>query len=356
MERAIKSIIKKPITLQCLLSQCSIDSRKSMLLLSLPIIVFIFSFPIGQYPISLEQLIKILISKVVPIEHTWPATLDIVVFQIRLPRIIAAMLVGLALSTSGAVYQGMFKNPLVSPDILGASAGSAFGAALAIYFSFGILGIQVMSFLFGLTAVFLTYVISNKIRHDAILTLVMAGIVVGTLFSSGTSLIKYIADPFDKLPAITFWLMGSLSSINSRDVYISIIPIFAGLIPLYLLRWHLNVLSLGEEEARALGVDTSRLRLLVILCSTLMTASAVSISGIIGWIGLIIPHLARMLTGPNYKDLLPASIFIGSSYLLLVDDIARGLASAEIPLGIITSLVGAPFFIYLLSKTPRRWT
>ncbi|AOQ24157.1 putative ABC transporter permease protein [Moorella thermoacetica] len=322
---------------------------------ALPLLVFLLSFPLGRYAISPGQLLTILAAKVFPIEPTWPATMETVVFQVRLPRIIAAMLVGASLATAGAAYQGMFKNPLVSPDILGASAGAGFGAALAIYFSLGVVGIQVSSFLFGLLAVGLTWTLSSRIRRDPILILVLAGILIGTLFSSGTSLIKYVADPYDKLPAITFWLMGSLAAIAPRDVWTALVPILVGTLPLYLLRWRLNVLSLGEEEARSLGLDTGRLRLIVILCSTLITAASVAISGMIGWVGLIIPHLARMLVGPNYRELLPAAILIGSAYLLLVDDLARVLTSVEIPLGILTSIIGAPFFLYLLLNARRGW-
>ncbi len=329
--------------------------RTMLLLGTLPVLAFILSFAWGRYPVSPGELLTVLAAKLLPLPHTWPATLETVVFQVRLPRIIAAMLVGASLSTAGAAYQGMFKNPLVSPDILGASAGAGFGAAVAIYFSLGIVGIQVSSFLFGLLAVLLACSLSTRIRHDPVLVLVLAGILIGTLFTSGTSLIKYLADPYEKLPAITFWLMGSLAAISSKDVLGVVVPVVAGLIPLHLLRWRLNVLSLGEEEARALGLDTGRLRIVVILCATLMTAASVSVSGMIGWVGLIVPHLARVVVGPNYRELLPASILIGSAYLLLVDDLARGLASAEIPLGILTSIIGAPFFLYLLLHARRGW-
>ena len=293
-------------------------SWKKLLLILSPLLVFLLSFPVGRYGIAPGQLITILLAKVFPIPQTWPDTLNTVVFQVRLPRILAAMMVGAALSAAGAAYQGMFKNPLVSPDILGASAGAGFGAAIGIYFSFGVIGIQCTSFIFGLLAVGLTYLIGSRIRHDPMLALVLAGILMGTIFSSSTSLLKFMADPYDKLPAITFWLMGSLASIAPKDIWIAIWPITLGLVPLYLLRWRLNVLSMGEEEAKALGLETSRLRLVVIICATLATTAAVSISGLIGWVGLIIPHLTRMLVGPNYKALIPASMLLGSSYLLLV--------------------------------------
>jgi ABC-type Fe3+-siderophore transport system, permease component len=329
---------------------------KEMMLLGLLVVIFIFSFTIGRYPVSPHTLVNILTSRIFPVPHTWPVTVDTVVFNVRLPRIIAAMLVGAALAASGAAYQGMFKNPLVSPDILGASAGAGFGAAVAIYFSFSYFGIQLTSFVFGLAAVLLAYNIGHRIRHDPMLILVLTGVLVGTLFSSGTSLIKFVADPDNKLPAITFWLMGSMAAITPRDVLVGLCPIFLGGIPLYLLRWRLNVLSLGKEEAMAIGLETKKVRLIVIVCATLMTSAAVSISGLIGWVGLIVPHLARMIVGPNYKALLPTSILLGSVYLLLVDDLARCVSSVEIPLGILTSLIGAPFFFYLLLSSRKSWS
>ncbi len=329
--------------------------RKKIMLLSLPVLAFLLSFPVGRYPIAPGDLITILLAKILPIGHTWPSTLDTVVFQVRLPRIVAAMLVGAALSTAGAAYQGMFKNPLVSPDILGATAGAAFGAALGIYFNFGVIGIQLSSFVFGLVAVGLAYLVGGRIRHDPILALVLAGILIGTIFSSSTSLLKFMADPYEKLPAITYWLLGSLSSIAPKDVRFIIIPMFLGFVPLYLLRWRLNVLSMGEEEAKALGLETERLRITVILCSTLVTAAAVSISGMIGFVGLVIPHLTRMIVGPDYKVLIPASMLVGSAYLLLVDDLARVLTTVEVPLGILTSVIGAPFFIYLILRSKGGW-
>lgn len=328
---------------------------KMIIIAVLPVVAFLLSFPLGRYGIAPGQLVTILGAKVFPIPHTWPSTLDTVVFQVRLPRIIAAMLVGASLSAAGAAYQGMFKNPLVSPDILGATAGAAFGAAVGIFFSFSVAGIQLSSFLFGLLAVGLTYTIGGRIRHDPMLALVLAGILIGTMFSSLTSLLKFLADPYEKLPAITYWIMGSLSSITPRDVRFVIGPMALGLALLYLLRWRLNVLSMGEEEAKALGLETGRLRIVVILASTMITAAAVSISGMIGFVGLVIPHLTRMIVGPDYKVLIPASILLGSTYLLVVDDAARLLSAVEVPLGILTSVIGAPFFIYLILLSKGRW-
>ncbi len=330
-------------------------SGKIVILLLVLVLIFILSVVLGRYPVSPSELLQALIAQVVPLEVNVNNTAETVIFQIRLPRIIAAILVGAALSAAGAAYQGMFKNPLVSPDILGASAGAGFGAALGIFFSFSMVGIQAMAFVGGILAVSLTYAVSIRIRHDPMLALVLAGIMIGSLFSAAISCMKYIADPYDKLPAITFWLMGSLASISQRDVYVVLAPILLGGILLYLLRWRLNVMAMGEEEAQVLGINTALMKTIVIVCCTLMTAAAVSISGMIGWVGLVTPHLARMIVGPNYQVLLPASILLGGAYLLLVDNPARLLATMEIPLGILTALIGVPFFLYLLLNSEWGW-
>lgn len=327
------------------------------ILLFMMIAAFLVSFSLGRYGISIPEILRVFLSKIFGLEATWPVATETVIFQVRIPRILVAMLVGGALSMSGASYQGLFKNPMVSPDILGASAGAGFGAAIGILMNFGILGIQASSFLFGLGAVALTFIISSIVGrgNNAVLVLVLTGMVVSTLFSSFISITKYLADPYSKLPAITFWLMGGLSSTSMKDAKIILIPILLGAVPLLLIRWKLNVLSFGEEEAKAMGIDTARLRIVIIVCSTLLTAASVSVSGMIGWVGLIIPHFARMLVGPDYKHLLPASLLIGSTFLLLVDDVARSVFAMEIPLGILTSIIGAPFFIYLLINGKRGW-
>lgn len=329
--------------------------NKRGFMLGFLIFVFLISFTIGRYPVSITTLLKVFLSKVFPIDKTWIDTIETIIFRVRLPRILATMLVGASLSLSGAVYQGMFKNPLVSPDILGVSAGAAFGAALAIFLSFNTMGIQISAFLFGILGVLLVYLLSMKVREDPLISLVIIGILIGSIFTSFTSLIKYIADTEDKLPTITFWLMGSLSGLLPRDVKRVFLPILLGMVPLYLLRWKLNVLSLDEDEAKTLGLDTGKIRIIVIICSTLMTAASVSISGIIGWIGLVIPHLGRRLVGADYKILVPTTLLLGSTYLLIIDNMARALTSVELPLGILTSLIGAPFFIFLLIKKGRSW-
>ncbi len=289
-------------------------------------------------------------------EQTWGVSEQTVVFRIRLPRVIAAMLVGAGLSLAGASFQGLFRNPLVSPDILGVAAGAGFGAALGILVSGNPWVIQVSAFAFGIVAVAVTYGIGRVYHNSSTLILVLAGIIVGSLFSALLSLAKYVADPYDTLPAIVFWLMGSLSSVSNTDIIAVAPPILLGSLCLYLIRWRINLLSLGEEEAQALGLDTKRMTVVLIVASTIITASAVCISGIIGWVGLVVPHIGRMLVGPDFRNLVPVSAILGASFLLVVDDIARTLTATEIPLGILTALVGAPFFAYLLTQKKVGWT
>ncbi|MCH3964789.1 MAG: iron ABC transporter permease [Clostridium sp.] len=320
--------------------------------------VFLFSFTVGSYHLPLSEIINVFHSKIAGTASYYGTNVENVIFKVRMPRIFAALIIGCSLSGAGSAYQGLFRNPMVAPDILGASGGAGLGAAMGLLLSLGSLEVQIMSFIFGLAAVLLTFGINSAINHGregSVLSLILTGMVISSLMQSFISVIKYVGDPEDKLPEITFWLMGGLSTVTTRDIIIMIFPVLIGTIPLFVLRWNLNVLSFGDEEARSLGVNTYRMKAVVIVCSTLITAASVSIGGIIGWVGLIIPHLARMIVGPNYKTALPASMLIGSIYLLLVDDIARGIFTVEIPLGILTSLIGAPFFIYLLLKGRRGW-
>ena len=318
---------------------------KPILIALSPVVCFLFSMSIGHYEISAYEVLDMLFSKLTASEMRYGDMMQTVVFEVRLPRVILAMMVGCSLSVSGAVYQCVFKNPMASPNIL--------GTALAIIFSFGAIYTQMISFAFGLLAVAITYAISAKIgrRGNLILVFVLTGILVSTVFQALISLVKYTADPYEKLPAITFWLMGSLSTASKNDILIILIPFLLGIVPLFLMRWRLNILSLGDDDIKCLGIDVRNLRLIVIGCSTLLTASCVSVAGIIGWVGLIVPHIARMLVGSNFIALLPASALIGATYLLLIDDAARGIFKAEIPLSILTALIGAPYFIYLLVKT-----
>ena len=326
---------------------------KPLLIALSPVVCFLFSMSIGHYEISAYEVLDMLFSKLTASEMRYGDMMQTVVFEVRLPRVILAMMVGCSLSVSGAVYQCVFKNPMASPNILGTSSGAGLGTALAIIFSFGAVYTQMISFAFGLLAVAITYAISAKIgrRGNLILVFVLTGILVSTVFQALISLVKYTADPYEKLPAITFWLMGSLSTAGKNDILIILVPFLLGIVPLFLMRWRLNILSLGDDDVKCLGIDVRNLRLIVIGCSTLLTASCVSVAGIIGWVGLIVPHIARMLVGSNFIALLPASALIGATYLLLIDDAARGIFKAEIPLSILTALIGAPYFIYLLVKT-----
>jgi len=314
------------------------------------VITIIVSFQLGRYPIPAKEVLGISLSRIYPIEQFWTDRMEMVLLNIRLPRIILACLVGGCLSAAGTAYQGVFQNPMAAPDILGASAGAAFGAALAILNYGSSFTITVSAFSFSLLTVSLVYFISKRVKGKSILGLILSGIVVGSLFSAATSFIKLVADPTDQLPAITYWLMGSLAGAKSGDIKFAIIPMTIGLVPLLLLRWRMNVLTMGDDEARTMGINANQIRFIVIICSTLTTAASVSVSGMIGWVGLVIPHVARKVVGNNYNHLMPASILCGAIFLLLVDNVSRNLLTTEIPLGILTAFIGAPFFIYLITR------
>ena len=305
------------------------------------------AFGLGQYPVYPGELVKILLSRVFNIARTWSETAETVVFSIRLPRIIAGIVIGAGLSVAGASYQGMFRNPIVSPDALGASAGAGFGAALSILLGLGWAATSALSFAIGLAAVMVAYAIGRLFKGDQVLGLVLAGIMVGTLFTSFTSFIKFIADTDNVLPAITYWLMGSLPR-RMKDIFPGIVPVVVGVIPLFVLRWQLNLLTVSEDEARSMGVNTGALRAVVIACSTLVTAACVAMSGMVGWIGLVIPHFCRLLFGHDNRHVIPASLLMGAAYLLVVDTVARVVAAVEVPIGILTAVIGAPVFIYLM--------
>ena len=331
--------------------------------------IVLVSFALGRYPISPVELISTLGGLAnnaladlaahfgVAIPHVEVnQQMATALMNIRLPRILVVMLVGAALAVAGASYQGMFKNPLVSPDILGASAGASFGACLALLFDMSNSMVQLFAFIGAMVAVGGAVWMNKMVnKYDALLGLVLGGMLVTTLFQSFTSLVKFMADANDKLPAITFWLMGSFSRINQTDLAVIVAPMLAGFVLLMLERWKLNVLSFGEEEARSLGVNTGRVRLIVIFASTLIVACSVAVAGIVGWVGLVIPHLARSIVGPNYKVLLPTSMFIGAGYLLIVDDLCRLMASTEIPIGILTAIIGVPFFIFIFRHNIKGW-
>ncbi len=310
------------------------------------------SITLGRYSVPFADLIRVTRDLFAGQLDDSPASM--VVWQIRAPRILAAVLIGLALSVAGAVYQGMFRNPLVSPDILGASAGAGFGASLAIMWRLGLEGIQVFAFVFGLAAVLLAWSVSRTMRRDPLLGLVLAGIVVGAIFTAGTSFLKYVADPESDLPAITFWLMGGLNGVRMDQLPYLAIPVFGCLAVLWVCRWRLNVLTFGDETARTLGINVQMLRAVVIVCATLLTTASVAIGGLIAWVGLVVPHLVRLTVGPDLRIVVPAAVLAGGFFLLVVDNIARNLLTMELPLGVLTSVVGAPFMLALIALD-RRW-
>ena len=312
--------------------------------------LFLLSFVVGRYGVPLGQVVRILLSGVLPLEQTWTDNMAIAVLNVRLPRILLACLVGCGLSAAGTGYQTVFQNPMAAPDILGASSGACFGAALAILTGQSAVMITVFAFLASLLSVGLVYLVGNHTRGNRVVNLLLAGIMVGSLFSACTSYIKLVADPTNQLPQITYWLMGSLSGTRMGTVKFAAVCMAVGLVPLLLLRWRINLLTLSPDEARAMGVHTDRLRLAVILSSTVLTAAAVSVSGMIGWVGLVIPHLSRRIVGSDCRRLMPMACLFGAAFLLLVDNMARCLTATEIPIGILTAFVGAPFFIYLMVR------
>ena len=322
-------------------------SRFSILLACF-IVVFFGSFMLGKYPIMPDELIRIIASRFFDVQQTWPDAAENVVFQIRLPRVIAGGMIGASLAVAGVSYQGMFQNPMVSPGVLGASNGAGCGAAIAIVMGLSYYSISAMAFVFGLGAVFLAYGISRVSKINPVLAMILAGMLISSLFGSITSFVKRIADTESALPAITYWLMGSLVSIQPKDVEFAIVPMLIGMVPLILLRWRINLLTVGEEEALSMGIDTTRLRFVVIVCATLLTSISVAISGVIGWIGLVIPHFCRMLFGYDYRKLIPTNMLFGATFLIVVDNVARMVTTAEIPIGILTSFIGAPIFVYLI--------
>lgn len=324
-------------------------ARRFAVLGAIFLAVLLGSLLVGRYALSPGQLIHMLWTRISGGAADWPISDDKVVFAVRLPRVAAAALVGAALAVSGAAYQGMFRNPMVSPDILGASTGAGFGAAVAILLGAGYFGISAAAFCCGLLAVAAAWLVSRLSKANQAVALILAGMMISSLFSAGTSFVKLVADTQQQLPAITYWLMGSLSSIKDKDVVFLAIPVALGMIPLFFLRWRMNLLTVGEEEAQSMGVNTRRLRGAVIVCATLLTSASVAVSGMIGWVGLVIPHFCRMLFGYDYRRLIPAGALFGAAFLLAVDDIARLVTTGELPLGILTAFVGAPLFLYLIA-------
>ncbi len=325
-------------------------------LLILPFALIIVSLMLGLYNISVENVIRALLSPVFPqaaeeldrVEQT-------LVLRIRLPRVLAAAFIGAALASTGVAFQGIFKNPLVDSNLLGVTSGAGFGAALALLLGGSTLMLQGFAFGFGLLAVSLAYAGSRLYSTAPMIVLTLMGILIGSFFGSLTSLMKYVADPLNTLPAITFWLLGGLTGVTWDSVPVLALLATLGSVFLWLVRWRLNILSLGDGEAATLGMNPNRLKLVIIVCATLMTAAAVAVGGVIGWIGLVIPHAGRIIVGPDHQRLIPASLALGASFLLVIDNISRTMLPTEVPLGILTGLVGVPLLVVLLRRNRTGW-
>ncbi len=350
-----------PVLVENVAIRCNLMTRRFLpgLLIALGVLALglLVAFTVGRYPVTLAELIEVLVSRLMGRAAAVPPAVENVVLLVRGPRVVAAVLVGGALAVAGTAFQGLFRNPLVSPDILGASSGAALGAVLGIYFSLGVIGIEGLAFAGGLVAVAAVYVIGSLLHsRDPILVLVLTGVVVGALLGAGVGLVKYLADPYNQLPAMTFWLLGSLAATTVADLLPLTGPVAVGTIVLIALRWRLNVMSLPEDEARALGLATGPFRIAIVAAATLVTSASVATSGIIGWVGLVVPHLARALVGPDFPRLIPTAALLGGGYLLFIDTLARTAAPVEIPLGILTAIIGTPFFIWLLAGMQRNWS
>lgn len=329
------------------------SKRADLIILVLAILmvaIAAISLMLGRYPIDPGQAVAMLVNCVIPIEPTWTEQQSTLFFNVRLPRILLALMVGCCLSVAGAAYQGTFQNPLVSPDILGASQGAAFGAAVAILCGFTAAMVSVSAFCFALLTVLLVLLISSRAKGNHMMVVVLAGVMVSSLFQAGVSYAKLVADPTDELADITYWLMGSLTGAKMTQVTTVFPILLVGCIVIFALRWRINILTMGDDEASTMGVNARLVRIIIIVAATFITAACVSVTGMIGWVGLVIPHLCRMMVGADYKKLIPASMLMGAAFLLLVDDIARLATTAEIPIGILTAFVGAPFFLYLITR------
>ena len=319
----------------------------------LPFLAALICLGIGRYSMSVSETVTTLFSRFTNAKVD--NTAYTVIFNVRLPRIILAAVVGAGLSCAGAAFQGLFSNPLATPDTLGVASGASFGAVLAMLIDGNMIGIQGMALIFGLISCLITFLIGRSSRRGSIVMIVLAGLVVSSVFEALVSLRKYVADPQDELPVITYWLMGSMSRANYKNLVMGIPFIVIGIIIIFALRWRLNILSFNEDEARSLGVNVKILRAAFILASSMITASCVSMCGQVGWVGLLVPHISRMMRGNNNCKVIPVSISLGAFFMIVMDTFARSATASEIPISILTAIIGAPVFIVLLKKTGGSW-
>ena len=318
--------------------------------------IFIIALSVGRYAVPFGTTMKILSGRLFGLAQTWDKKTDAVIMTLRLPRSTAAILIGSALALSGACYQSIFKNPMVSPDLLGVSSGACVGAALAILLDMNTLLIQLFAFAFGIGTVFLTTSIPRLIRNESTTILVLSGVIMSSLMSSVMSIIKFLADTDTKLAEITYWTMGSISSVSFEDMRYVLPTLTIPALVILIMRFRLNVMSLGDKEARTLGINLRRTRGIFVICATLLTASCVCLAGTIGWVGLVIPHISRLIVGADNKKMLPVAMLFGASFMLVIDTLCRTLSSAELKLGILTGIVGAPFFFFILVRQHRTMT
>lgn len=331
------------------MNRASLSMKSRVVLLLLPFAAAIVCLGIGRYFISVPDTIRVLLSPFTG--ASVDSTQLSVLFGVRLPRIVLAMFIGAGLAVSGAAFQGLFTNPLATPDTLGVASGASFGAAIALMFSKNLIAVQLFALVFGMCAIVMTTIISRQKGKSTIIMVVLSGMVVSSLFQAMVSLVKFVADPQDVLPSITYWLMGSLTGVSYGSLMLGLPFIIAGILTIFFLRWRLNIMALSDDEARSLGVNVKRIRLMIMFAATFVTASCVSMCGQVGWVGLLVPHIARMLYGSNNKNVIPVSISLGAIFLLMIDTLARSATAAEIPISILTAVIGAPFFIGLLRKT-----
>lgn len=323
-------------------------------LLVVLVVVVVGALGIGRYQVSFDAVVRILSGQVLPLDPTWSSAQEAAVLRVRLPRVVLAVLVGAGLAVCGAVLQAVFGNPIVSSQILGVSSGASFGGALAIVLGLGSAVLVLGSFGFGLLALAAVYVTSRTRGPAPPLTIVLSGLVVGAFFSALVSLLTYLADPYGELQSLVFWLLGSLATATYTKVLIAAVPVVLGTAVVLALRWRINVLSLGDEDATTLGIRPGRLRWVLLIAVAAVVAGAVAVSGVIGWVGLVVPHLARLWVGPDHRVLIPVTLLLGGIYLTIIDTVTRNLGAAELPLGVITALVGAPVFLGLLHRSRRR--
>ncbi len=322
-----------------------------ILLAILPIVVAVVCLGIGRYYINIPDTVRVMLSPINGTVQQMNSTQVSILFSVRLPRIILAMFIGAGLAVSGAAFQGLFTNPLATPDTLGVASGASFGAALSLMFGANLISVQLCALAFGVCAIMLTHFISQQREKSSIVMVVLSGMVVSSLFQALVSLVKFVADPQDVLPSITYWLMGSLTGISYSRLALGLPFIASGTLIIFFLRWRLNIMALSTDEARSLGVNVKLVRIMIMVASTFVTASCVSMCGQVGWVGLLVPHIARMMYGSNNKVVIPVSISLGAMFMVVIDTLARSATAAEIPISILTAVIGAPFFIVLLRRT-----